>query len=216
MREQRLVVTAVWMAAACFGAGDQGQQMAGPDVVVYVDNGTLVPPDVMLGAKETASRMFAGIGLRVQWTFRRPAQVKESAGTRCAPVQPEAIVIRMASKRSAATAGEAMASALPYARTGIRITIFYSELQEATHRRPGLEPMLLAHVLVHEITHVMQRVGRHSSEGVMRAHWTIGDYAGMREKPLEFTADDADLIRKGLAQRKAEACTSAVAAVDLP
>ena len=216
MREQGLVVAAVWMAAACFGAGDQGQQKTGPDVVVYVDNGNLVPPNVMMAAKATASRMFARIGLRVQWTTHPPAPAPDPGTTRCTSAQPEVIVIRIAPKRSASAIGEALASALPFARTGTRITIFHGELQEAVRQRPGLTPALLAHVLVHEITHVLQRVTGHSSEGVMRAHWTTSDYISMRDKPLEFTAVDVTLIRKGLSQSRAEGCTSAVATVDLP
>jgi hypothetical protein len=57
---------------------------------------------------------------------------------------------------------------------------------------------LLAHVLVHEITHVLQGVVRHSGTGVMRAHWDAREYLDMAFSPLEFTGADAELIQSGL------------------
>jgi hypothetical protein len=37
-------------------------------------------------------------------------------------------------------------------------------------------------------------------------HWTTSDYADMLHKPLEFTAIDVKLIRRGQAKRAAEGC----------
>ena len=61
-----------------------------------------------------------------------------------------------------------------------------------------LEPIILGHVLVHEITHVLQGVDRHSEKGMMKARWTPEDYCEMEWKPLEFTPEDIILIRLGL------------------
>jgi len=79
-----------------------------------------------------------------------------TSGTRCAPLQPEMIVIQVASKRPGQATGEALASALPYARAGTRITVSYAALEEAIHQTPKLARAFLAHALVHEITHVLQ------------------------------------------------------------
>jgi hypothetical protein len=64
-----------------------------------------------------------------------------------------------------------------------------------------LAPALLAHVLVHEITHILQGVDRHSETGVMKARWTTADYVQIRAQPLPFTDWDIDLIQEGLASR---------------
>ena len=58
-----------------------------------------------------------------------------------------------------------------------------------------------AHVLVHEITHLLQGIDRHSDTGVMKAHWTGRDFVDMRSSPLPFTGYDVDLIYAGLAKR---------------
>ena len=58
--------------------------------------------------------------------------------------------------------------------------------------------VVLAHVLVHEITHILQGVNRHSDRR-LKAHWTPEDYRAMASKPLPFTPVDVQLIRLGLA-----------------
>jgi len=73
-------------------------------------------------------------------------------------------------------------------------------------------PALLAHVLVHEITHVLEGVDRHSETGVMKALWTEADYVQMRAKPLPFTDWDIQLIHKGLESRGARLAAANVAA----
>jgi hypothetical protein len=56
-------------------------------------------------------------------------------------------------------------------------------------------------VLAHEITHILQGISRHSASGVMKARWTINDFAGMSIHPLRFEEEDVDLIYEGLARR---------------
>jgi hypothetical protein len=53
--------------------------------------------------------------------------------------------------------------------------------------------------MVHEITHLLQGIGRHSATGVMKEVWTAGDFGGMRLRPLSFTPLDIDLIYSALA-----------------
>ena len=52
---------------------------------------------------------------------------------------------------------------------------------------------------MHEITHVIQGVNRHSEAGVMKAHWNAEDRAAIYERRLGFEEWDVHLMRKGLA-----------------
>jgi hypothetical protein len=61
--------------------------------------------------------------------------------------------------------------------------------------------MLLAHVMVHEIAHILQGVYRHSDNGVMKAVWTGQDYSQMRVGALPFAPEDVELIHLGLARQ---------------
>jgi hypothetical protein len=56
-------------------------------------------------------------------------------------------------------------------------------------------------LLVHEITHIIEGVNRHSEGGIMRAQWTDEDRKLMKTHPLPFAPDDVELIQRGLAPR---------------
>ena len=57
-------------------------------------------------------------------------------------------------------------------------------------------------LLVHEITHVLQEVDRHSGEGLMKARWSSHDYHRMRRSPLKFAEEDVMLIGLALDRRR--------------
>jgi hypothetical protein len=83
----------------------------------------------------------------------------------------------------------------------VRFDVFYDRVRAAA---PGPRlPSLLAHVLAHEIAHVVQGVHHHASEGLMKAHWVSDDVAGMAWRALPFTTVDVDLLRRGLDERRA-------------
>lgn len=93
------------------------------------------------------------------------------------------------------------AYALPY--EGTTIVVFYDRILQAAlggGNGTGLR-LLLAHVMVHEITHVLQGFARHSHEGVMKASFTLTDQEAMRRSPLDFTSSDVTLLHSGLAKR---------------
>ena len=93
---------------------------------------------------------------------------------------------------------EALAYAKPY--EGVHIVVFYDRLQQ--RGQPNRLPSLLAHVMVHEITHILQGEHRHSESGVMKACWTTDDFNEMAFKPLPFTHMDVELIHNGLDARE--------------
>ena len=79
--------------------------------------------------------------------------------------------------------------------------VFYDRLHTYCATDPNGLPALLAHVLVHEITHILQGTDRHSETGVMKARWVAQDFDRMRIKPLPFTELDITLIQSGVDAR---------------
>jgi hypothetical protein len=63
-------------------------------------------------------------------------------------------------------------------------------------------PALLAHVMVHEIAHLLQGTIRHSESGILKAHWSDTEIGHMAFLPLAFTPIDAILIRHGIEERR--------------
>ena len=150
-------------------------------------------PIGVMRAEETASKMFSSIGVKLDWRRDCLAQ---------------GIRISFSEDTPAKRMPHALAYALPY--EGAHIVIFYDRLRRTV--RPAMLPCLLAHVLVHEITHILQGIQRHSDQGVLKATWDGSDYLAMGWKPLAFASEDIDLIHRGLAGGAAQAALPRVAA----
>jgi hypothetical protein len=60
---------------------------------------------------------------------------------------------------------------------------------------------LLGYVLVHEITHNLQGIARHSKTGIMKPRWTPRDYVDMGVRQLHFERIDIELIYAGLGHK---------------
>lgn len=180
--------------AALLLAAGTGAFAGEPDVTVYVRSDCEVNLEVIVPALHLAAAMFDGTGVAVAW--RRGAPPRRKLG------QGLAITAVLVADGRNTFAAPALAEAFPYAGAARPITIYYDQLR-AQARTKLQQSALLAHVLVHEITHVLQAIDRHSESGLMKARWTVEDIASMAERPLSFTSDDVDLIRAGLGRLRA-------------
>jgi hypothetical protein len=174
-------------------------QAAECTVTVYVRAGSSW--SAMLGRAEMqAAGMFRKIGVAVR--FRNGADRVNASDDGCgAP-----IVLTMGSQAGDQRSSEhALAYATPYSKSGTCIHVFLDRV--APGRNPYFETVLLAHVLVHELTHVLESVDRHSEEGIMKARWDSRDQELMKAHPLPFAAIDVELIHAGIVNRMKQAVT---------
>jgi len=176
------------------GSAANAQQLTVParaklSLTVYIQAGigdsSLSP--ICMRALGVASGMFATAGVHIDWRIGHPkAQRSERP-----------IVIEITSNTPESLRRGTLAYSYPF--EGVHIRIFYYRLRNPY--RPRATAMLLAHVMVHEITHILERVDRHSAEGLMKASWTPDDLVKMAYKPFPFDPADVVLIREGLANR---------------
>jgi len=182
---KRLVLTELMkitvMAAIVAVAGVSAR--AEQKMIIYVSN-EATPSPVLQLAEATAAGMFSGSGVRIEWHGQTPDGGQVPRG---------AIAIRLALQTPAGFLPRALAFTRPF--EGVHITVFWDRIQQAT--RSASPAIVLGHVLVHEITHILQGIDRHSDSGVMKARWTDKDYAAMAWKPLPFTQEDILLIHLG-------------------
>ena len=173
---------AIMMAAggALFAEVPTGER----SVSVCMERGSGFGPG--LQARATASQIFAGIGVRIDW----------HVGLESCPLH--SIKISLGQNTPKSERPGALAYALPY--EGTHIVVYYDRI---CVNQKSLVPTVLAHVLVHEITHILEGISRHSETGVMKAHWDDDDMSRMAWKPLKFAQEDIDLIYLGLAGRAA-------------
>ena len=161
---------------------------------VVVCTGSGVKPEVAFPAKMQASKMFSVIGVKLEWR-RSGACIKEPS---------QAIVVTFSMMTPDDLRPGALAYALPF--EGVHLEIFYDRIGEASYsdRAP-----ILAHVLVHEIAHILEGTNRHST-GIMKARWNSADFARMRKPSLTFEPMDVLLIQRGL-EGRAEQSTRTMA-----
>jgi hypothetical protein len=133
----------VVVAQAADSAKEQGKRK----VTVCMENDGNSTLNVQ--ARWIASKMFAGIGVTID---RRISFI------RC-PAQ--AIKISLSQPTPRTLFPDALAYAMPYEGTHIRV--FYDRICNNTPK--GLGPGLLTQVMVHEVTHILQGVKRHSDSG---------------------------------------------------
>jgi hypothetical protein len=175
-RETKITALAILAAATCAAGGAQRT------VTVCMET---TPTSQVVRAQAEASQMFAAIGVKLDWSCRKSGL-------------QQAIVIGLAVRAPENRKPGELAYALPY--EGTHIVIFHDRVSKMA---PNQVSSVLAHVLVHEVTHILQGIPRHSESGVMKAQWDSNDFAQMTWKPLPFTDDDADLIQRGLDAREA-------------
>ncbi len=159
------------------------------EVTVYVEGLSVVPAPVLNRAQVSANEIFAGVGVKIDWRRGEPSRSQSRI--------EKPIVVELITDTPRVLKPGALAFARPF--EGVHITLFYDRVRAATE--PELTSNVLAHVLVHEITHILQGTCRHSDTGVMKARWTHTDYMEMGQKPLSFTEEDVQLIRSGLVAR---------------
>jgi hypothetical protein len=182
-----------WVAVAAMATAVGSAQPLKPEgsslVTVFTydySGGTGVPPMVLVRAKRVATAAFAAAGVEVRWVVGdRLGEPRESLG--------QMLTVVFDGAAPAHADPKAMAITRVGGGTDADVHIFYNRVAEFKDRQ--LLPEFLGNVLAHEFTHALEGKSRHSSEGLMKAHWKTGDYAEMARGPLPFAAVDLELLR---------------------
>jgi hypothetical protein len=141
-------------------------------------------------AMKMASAIFENIGVTLEWRSPKAART-----------DPRGLQVRieLAQDTQEQDLPGALAISYPFDRLGRGITVFLDRIRSLA-RDPNRESQLLAYVLVHEITHVIQGVDVHAAEGIMKAYWDRADRVAIYRGTLSFSPDDLQLIQQGLSR----------------
>jgi hypothetical protein len=149
-------------------------------------------------AKMTASTLFQSAGVKLEWhTDRRTCQGQRD----------QVILVSLSLNTPKHLYPGALAYALPF--EGVHIQVFYDRI---ANRARDLRPCLLAYVVVHEITHILQAIDRHSESGFMKAHGDSREHELMIGSRLRFAEQDIEPIHQGLAARGTRPASSTLVA----
>lgn len=148
---------------------------------------TIGGPGTTFPAPQIAGSIFRKAGVVIKW---QPPQSSPATVTACLRVE-------LVDQTPPKVLPGALGRSYPYCGCSKTITVFLDRVR-AMAGRPDREPALLAYVLVHEMTHVIQGVDRHSESGIMKARWSAEDRAAIFQRKLDFADVDARLLRIGL------------------
>jgi hypothetical protein len=172
------------------------------DIHLYLNAGPQISTFDLFRAKALTSRMLAAASVRLHWD-------RAAAAHPCGPVS--GIVVDLATNIGLDDHPGALAYARPY--EGAHIVVALDRLESSAGEKRMI-PILLAHVMSHEIGHLLEGFSRHSPAGIMKAHWDAIDVLQMLAGPLEFTSDDIDLINRGIQRgRMTHRCTPPMAGI---
>jgi hypothetical protein len=196
----RIMAKLALLALAARACYPEERQDSKRSITVYVDSRAEVTHERLSDAEFMASRMFAQAGVFVRW-HSGPSKRHEKEQT---------ITFAITSNTPQKFHPGALAYAEVYVGQfkGAHIRIFFDRVESSATILPRsspfaykLVPILLAHLLVHEITHILQNSDHHSEGGVMKKQWTMNDLYQMSYRPLPFDPFDVELIHRGLANR---------------
>jgi hypothetical protein len=181
VRISKILIVLPLLTLRCY---PKSQQAFEQSPQIYVNSRAEVPVEMLLYAQHLATAMLVKAGVHLHWRHGEPEVPERAITIDIAPTAPTAV----------------RPDALAFARlSDAHIEIFFDRVERES--TGALRSVLLAHVLVHEITHILQGTDRHGSEGVMKAHWTAEDLFRMSYEPLPFDPSDVESIRRGMATR---------------
>ena len=172
--------------AAMAGRAESRKPQADALVTVFTYDRAGVPWLVMARAQRVATAAFAAVGIEVRWVEgKRLGEPRKVASGEVLTVVFDCSAPAQASPQASAftrVGGEADAN----------VHVFYNRVvlfKDRVHT-----PEFLGNVLAHELTHALEGVARHSSEGLMKADWNDDDYDQMVRGPLAFAGVDLELL----------------------
>jgi hypothetical protein len=148
-------------------------------VDLQLRNEARVPPQVLEQSQAEVARIFGDVGLAVRWTDSEPrftvTIVPQVLGYASAQ-SPVMGVARRTTNRST-------------------VQVFFRQVQDFSHAYRVDLGMMLAHVIAHELGHLLLPTAAHSPTGLMRPMWDEALVRDVKRGSLTFTAAQAARIR---------------------
>ena len=165
-------------------------------IVLQVPDDDSIRPNIVTRAKAEMSRIYRDAGIDIVWTKEAPdPQVTLTILSR--ELTDQLTVVTTALGGAVGTREY----------RGRRAYVFYNRVERVartylnTSRRRGTNDtdnvIVLAHAMAHEIGHLLLPYG-HSATGLMRADWDAKDMRLAVHGRLNFTSEQAELIRTRL------------------
>jgi len=166
-------------------------------VTVFTYDRANVPWFAIARAEAVATTAFAAAGIEVRWVKGRQLGESHKAAF------GETLTVVFDATAPAQANPDAAATTILGGVADANTHVFYNRV--ARFQDPVRMPEFLGNVLAHELTHALEGVARHSTEGLMKPSWNVIDYGRMVHGPLPFAAVDLELLRAHFRQQTSPA-----------
>jgi len=174
----------------------------GLEITVRVYNYAQVPPNDLARAESEAGSILRRAGVETVWLdcplsvaeLERYPACNQPAGQTHLSLK---IVPRSMAQRyglSSTTMGFALLSS--NGNGGSESFVFYGWVERLAELQYAPRHAILAHMMAHEIGHLLLNTNSHFPVGIVRAEWAQEDLQRASREGLQFTAQQAELIRK--------------------
>jgi len=199
--------TLVLMALSASGK-TIGAISAGQTLPVHLYDQAHVPAAVLYLAEGETTRLFEAAGIRLIWE-QRAAEAPEDRGidmSSATPPEPDErsyAVVRLTRRTPATTFPGALGFALPFARSGAHVSIFYERVEGLCRSVNAACYVVLGEAIAHELGHVLLRSSDHSTAGLMQARWNAATWQLASAGLLAFSRQEAERMNAGLRRMQA-------------
>jgi hypothetical protein len=180
-------------------------------LTVRVYNYAAVPGNTLAAAEATAQAIFRRSGIEAEWLHCPTNRDEAGLFPACRkPAGPWEVVLQIVpqSMEPKIVGSDAFGLALPgtSSEPSTHAYLYYHRAEQTateSHRtaRPVSLPALMAHVIVHEVGHLVLGPNMHSPRGIMRARWEARDLREMEIGAVGFPSDQAKTLRARLEER---------------
>lgn len=169
----------VAIVVACVSVADAAEPRPVPTIALQLRNDAEVPADVLGAAQVEVVRIFADAGLEVRWTDRSPSFTVTIVAQVLGYSRAASQVMGVAQR----TAG------------GPAVQVFFKQVQHFARTYRIELSTTLAHVIAHEIGHLLLPGRPHSSTGLMQTAWDNAFARNVVKGSLTFTEAEALTIQ---------------------
>jgi hypothetical protein len=169
-------------------------------ISVMVLNVAPVPAHTLSKAQKQAGEILGNVGVDVEWI---DCQLSVNAPVCTAAAEADRLTLTIVTEDNPQMYGEDVLgrSVVGNSNKGVYARVFYAHIQAMAERERVDTGALLGLAIAHEFGHLLIGPNAHSPQGIMRANWSHRDIELGIQGRLQFTAQQAPIIRAGVQSR---------------
>ena len=156
-------------------------------LVLQLHNSAGAPAAIVDGAQRELTRVYAGIGVPLEWVGANPAGA--------AAPWLHVILVDREGGALRRTRDTVLGATIWTGQGTPAVYVFYRRVEAEARRHAVSLALLLSCALAHELGHVLMPDRGHSLEGLMRACWRRDDFQDADRGQLRFNAEQVAVMR---------------------